>query len=220
MKILRCGALFLAVCLYALPSEANLVQNPAFEANGAVTPGGTITSWTSVAGGAVNPGWGVGDFSVHSGSWAAYAGCFTTGCLDPVNGTIISQALATTSGNTYTLTFWYDSQVQGTTSSSGQNYTDLDVYWDGSLVASFPNEAPGYTQHTLTGLVATSSSTVLQFNGRNDPSYGFLDDVDVQPQETIPLLGGAGRTVLVLGLLALGLAVLRRHERVVAPPRE
>ena len=46
-------------------------------------------------------------------------------------------------------------------------------------VYSITNESShGYVQHTF-DVVATSTSTVIQFAGRNDPSYDYLDDVTV-----------------------------------------
>ena len=198
---LVCGlALFLFGAV--VPARANAVANPGFELGGPVDQGSPILDWPghSAAG---EFGWGVGNADVHSGSAAAVTGCMGAACLDPVNGTLISQSLTTIASDTYALTFWYDPRVQGSGSSSGTNFTELDVCWNGSLVLSLPNKAPGYTQYTVNGLVATGGSTVIQFNGRNDPMLSWLDDVDVElaqsgtPEPSSVMLGILGVTAIV-----------------------
>lgn len=186
----------------AVPSCANLVLNPGFELGGAVSPGQPIVDWNSNSAPGKS-GWGVGNVNPHSGTLAGATVCTGPTCLDPVNGAWISQALTTVASQEYSLTFWFDPRLQGSGLSSGGNYTDLDVYWNGSLVLSLPNEAPGYKQYTISNLIATGPSTVLQFNGQNDPAATWLDDVSVEaatsgaPEPSTLGFGIAGFAALV-----------------------
>jgi len=85
------------------------------------------------------------------------------------------------------------------------------VYWNGTLALSLPNAAPGYTQETLTGLVATGTSTVLQFSGRDDPNLIWLDDVDVEATPTSSVPEPASIAFCALGLA--GVWLRRRCSR-------
>jgi hypothetical protein len=160
---------FLAVLLAGLvlavtPARcANIVLNPGFES-------GSFTPW-------VESGWGVdssGEAVPHSGTYSAYTGCVGSSCLDPFSGAYLYQDLATGSGTIYTLTFWYWPD-QGTPN-------ELDVRWNGNLVLSIVNDLSGhtYSQITVGGLQATSTTTRLQFNGRQDPAWLNIDDVSVE----------------------------------------
>jgi hypothetical protein len=91
------------------------------------------------------------------------------------NGTI-SQTIATTPGQTYTLSFWLESQ------SSGPN--DFSAIWNGQTLLSLSNAAAfGYTEYTYT-VTATSSSTVLEFAARQDPSHWDLDNISLTANGT------------------------------------
>jgi hypothetical protein len=109
----------------------------------------------------------------------------------------LSQTLATAAGQTYTLTFEFMTQGNGTPN-------ELDVLWNGTSVLDLgPGGTLGpissYTLYTVSNLSATSSSSTLTFLGRQDPAYDALDNVDVEPNQTssIPepstwlLVGGA-----------------------------
>ena len=105
-------------------------------------------------------------FAPEDGNFAAYFG--------PVGDTAtISQTIATTPGDNYSLSFYLANPVGGT--------PELLQVTFGNSSFSFTNfgVAFGWQQFTLTTL-ATSDQTPLSFTFRNDPSYWFLDNVNVQ----------------------------------------
>ncbi len=107
-----------------------------------------------------------GGFGPQDGNFAAYFG--------PVGDTAtISQTIATTPGDTYSLSFYLANPVGGT-----PNFFQVTF---GNSSFSFTNfgVAFNWQQFTLT-TVATSDQTPLSFTFRNDPSYWFLDNVTVQ----------------------------------------
>ena len=108
----------------------------------------------------------------------------------------MSQTLATTAGQTYTLTFEFMT-LYGTPN-------ELDVLWNGTSVLDLGpggtlGVVPAYTLYTVSNLSATSSSSTLTFLGRQDLYYDALDNVDVELSGTggVPepstwlLMGGA-----------------------------
>ncbi len=97
-------------------------------------------------------------------------------CTDPVLGDSIKQTLATNPSQLYSLSFAFNA---GPDSGPGAG-TAVNVYWNGALVQSLVNIAPGYHVYTLTGLVPGGSGTVLEFTGRQDPAILYLDAIDVE----------------------------------------
>ena len=91
----------------------------------------------------------------------------------------ISQSFATTPGSFYTLTFFYQVTNLGNPIPANNGF---DVLWNGVSIGGglFPqfDVNPGWITPTF-HLQATSALTTLQFNGRNAPSFDFLDDVSV-----------------------------------------
>ncbi len=138
-----------------------------------------------------------GGFAPEDGNFAAYFG--------PVGDmATISQNIATTPGDSYSLSFYLANPVGGT-----PNYFDVTF---GSSSFSFSNfgVAFGWQQFTLT-TVATSGETPLSFTFRNDPAYWFLDNVSVsQSGGTVPEPG----TIVLFGTGILGIAgIVRRKFR-------
>ncbi len=129
---------------------------------------------------------GVTTFPVHSGIYAA--------CFGPMgsDGGIV-QVLNTVVGQTYDLSFWLYNE--------GGTPNAVIVSWGGTVVfnesdlSSFP-----YTQFNYS-TVATSTTTPLELEFRQDPAYFYLDDVSVTavPEPTtlvnLSLLGGCGLAV-------------------------
>ena len=164
----------------ALPASATLVVNGGFET-------GSFAGWTQSG----NTNWTAVSTVAHTGIYAAHFGPQGTDGF-------ISQVLATTPGQSYTISFWLRNGISGT--------NDFRLSWGGSEIYSFFN-APSfdYTQYSFV-TQATSSSTTLTMGFRNDPNYFYLDDVDVSP---VPIPGA----VWLLGSGIVGLIGLKRRMR-------
>jgi hypothetical protein len=97
----------------------------------------------------------------------------------------LSQVLATTPGQTYTLSFELAHDE-----TDSQN--DFSVEFGGSTVFSLVNApAFGYTLETVS-VTATSSSTTLAFFGREVPAWYDLDDVSVAVDSGLNLVTNPG----------------------------
>src|SRR5262245_51328362 len=103
----------LVVLCAVVPAKADLVQNGRFEMG--------EPPWAF-------HGWVVTTLNPHSGTSAASTGCAGPGCLDRDSGAFIRQELGTTAGQSYDLTFWYDS------GRANDMPAELDVYWGDSQV--------------------------------------------------------------------------------------
>jgi Protein of unknown function (DUF642) len=88
----------------------------------------------------------------------------------------ISQTVATTPGDQYSLSFNLANPVSGT-----PNFFNVTFSNSSFRFTNF-GTAFGWPQFVLT-TVATSNQTQLSFTFRNDPSYWFLDNVNVQQRE-------------------------------------
>ncbi len=104
---------------------------------------------------------------VHSGSYGAQLG--PNGALS-----YLSQNLPTTPGNSYLLSCWLTNPKSGTPN-------QFLVQWNGATIYSQTN-IPAMAWTNLQFLVvATATTTPLQFGFRNDPGYFGFDDVSVTP---------------------------------------
>jgi PEP-CTERM motif len=183
-------ALFLGALALALASPAmadpsvcdavagNLVANCGFEAS-------SVAPWTVVD---LSGGTGVGG-DPNSGASALFMGAIGT------DGTVF-QTLSTEAGQTYNISFWLESD--------GATPNDFSASFGGSFLVLLSNiPAGGYALFNFSA-VASSGSTVLEFNALNDPGYLHLDDVVVTstPEPGSLSLLGVG----ILGLAALKLA--------------
>jgi hypothetical protein len=188
----------LAIALLALGTSVmahagNLVTNGGFE-TGDFT-GWTLTGDTTLTG-VCSVNTCPGGFAPQEGNFAAYFG--------PVGDTAtISQQLATTPGQQYTLSFWLANPVGGT-----PNYFSV-VFGTAQFTLQNFGVAFGWQQFLLTD-TASSSSTTLSFTFRNDPAYWFLDNVVVNAggQGTTPEPG----TLVLFGSGLLGIAGVARRK--------
>ena len=157
------------------PPSTNLVVNGGFET-------GNFTGWTI---GPYEPGQTIITTNSHSGMYAA--------ALSPASALgSLSQTLATTPGQQYTLDLWLANM------SSGPD--DFMIKWNGVAVApEIVNEkAQGYTEYKF-DLVATGAATVLEFDYRQDPTQWRLDDVSVIPgaaTQGLAVIGTTGNNTL------------------------
>ncbi len=177
---------------------------------------------SSVAGNLVaNCGFETGDFTgwTQSGNLEA-TGVATAGFAgyDPNSGTyfadlgpvgsdgFLSQTLATTPGDTYTIS-WY-------LASNGTFTNDFDVEWDGTTLfsqtdipATGPSSPFPYVLQTET--VTAVGSDTLTFSFRDDPSWLALDDISVVA--STPSVPEPGYLGLLSGVLVV-LPFIRKRK--------
>jgi hypothetical protein len=179
-------------------ASANLVVNPGFET-------GNFTGWTQSGNTSFS---GVSGGVAHSGSFEAFFGPLTLGFL--------SQDLATVASATYDLTFW----LRNDQDALPPNFLNhFEASWNGSVISTsvLDNvDAFDYTQFTFTGLLATGSSTALQFGFENDRGFWDFDDVSVTLNTAPSGVPEAFSTLWLALPLAgmLGFSLLRRRVEV------
>jgi hypothetical protein len=100
--------------------------------------------------------------------------------------TDLTQSIATSPGQLYNVSFWLESPG-GTPNDFSASFAGVTFYTV-TNAGAFP-----YTQFSM-DITATSTSSLLDFAARQDPSYWHLDDVDAH---AVPEPG-------TLGLIALG----------------
>jgi hypothetical protein len=175
---LLCGSLFLA--------HADILVNSGFET-------GDFTGWTQ-------SGWFIDTTHPNSGVYDASTGCGGASCTivgDP-NSAYLYQDISTVAGSKYSLLFSYNSGLLATSGS------ELLVLWGSttspslSTVVDFLNTdtSGAYLQYSG-NVVATAATSRLEFLGRQDLDFYYLDDVSLtqiavptpEPESTF-LFGG------------------------------
>lgn len=189
MKALKYTSMLLGILCLSSSGTAhaggNLVMNPGFET-------GDFTDW-SLSGNTQDTL--VTDRNYAAKGAASYAphGGNDYALLGPV-GSIgsMSQTIATTVGQSYTLSWWLGSD--------GDFENEFSASWNGTQVLDQKDmPTQGYVQYSFT-LQATSNATVIQFGYRDDPGYLSLDDVSVTavlnglavPEPSSVILAGIG----------------------------
>jgi hypothetical protein len=109
----------------------------------------------------------------------------------------ISQTLSTLTGQTYILNFWLAND-------GGADANDTNTFtavWNGTTMLSLTNSnAFNYTEFTY-AVLATSPSTVLEFDFHNDADFWRLDTVSATaavPEPSVTWLALAGLPLLAL----------------------
>ncbi len=109
------------------------------------------------------------DTVAESGTYAAAMGSMGA------DGTL-SQTVATTAGQTYTLSFWLRNDGAGT--------NDFNATWNGQTLVSLTNAAQfGYKQYSYT-VTATSAASTLEFSAANVSSQWDLDNISLTANGT------------------------------------
>jgi hypothetical protein len=184
---MKTGTGTMAACLLLMAAPrlcADIVQNGGFET-------GDFSNWT-VTGDTANML--VGTFAPHSGTYAAELGPMTVSSL--------KQTLATEAGQGYNVVYWLYNL--------GSTPNQFSTYWDGTqIAATVLNDDPGfpYTAVRVNNLMASGTSTVLEFKMQNLSAAWFLDDVVVNPT---PEPGSLG---LVAALAAAALFAVKQAGR-------
>ena len=143
-------------------ATANLVVNGGFES-------GDFSGWTLSGNSSGNQIYiAPTDFpgEVHTGSYSA-----GLGSMNRTDG-ILTQNIATTAGQHYTLSFWIESDNNGSTP-----INHFAAEWNGQTlmaVTDAPNS--GYQLYTF-DVVGINGNSVLEFDGYNSPDAWRLDDV-------------------------------------------
>jgi hypothetical protein len=160
-------------CAVACSVNANIVADPGFEASAdGLGPHPFSAAWTDIDPSGFS---GVGGDSglAHTGNNYAFLGA------SPNTGSL-SQALTTTSGALYNLSFFLANDI--TTGPNLGPFTSFTVLWNGVTIFSLPTSGPAfdYTEFTFSNLAATGPSTSLEFVYRHDNDFFRLDDVSVE----------------------------------------
>ena len=151
-------------------ATANLVVNGGFES-------GDFSGWTlsgNSSGNQIYIAPTVFPGEVHTGSYSA-----GLGSMNRTDG-ILTQNIATTAGQHYTLSFWIESDNNGSTP-----INHFAAEWNGQTlmaVTDAPNS--GYQLYTF-DVVGINGNSVLEFDAYNHPDAWRLDDV------TLTAVGGA-----------------------------
>jgi len=186
----------LAISAQAGTASANLVQNGNFAT-------GDLTSWTQTNITADD----LVAVTTTAGNPSTFAGQGAYELVLGTNGVVgtISQAFATTAGQSLTVSFWLaNDDINPNNTNVFQAVLNGQVE---TLAGLNQNLASPYTQYQFT-TTATGASTTLAFNFLNDPSIYHLDNVDVEATPTpIPA------AFWLLGSGLMGLVGVRRRKQ-------
>lgn len=170
-------------------NAAELVTNGGFET-------GDLSGWTHSGGfaGVQCPG---PSFAVNSGNCSYFDGNIGA-------NSVLSQIVATVSGQSYDYSFWLQSD--------GRTPNSFTASLGGVVLASLSNvAAAGYT-HFAGTVVAASSNATLSFGFRNDPGFLFFDDVSlVSGAAAIP--EPASWALMLAGFMGAGAAIRANRRR-------
>jgi hypothetical protein len=182
----------------AAQAATNIVDNPGFEAGGALSP------WTSTTDG----GWLAATFAtgVVPNSGARFAAASDGATCTAANPCDLNQDLATAAGQAYDLSFAYN---PGEGSRFG---SDLQVFWGGALVDDIALGDNAWNSYTLSNLVAASTTTTLTFRAAAPVTPSGVDDVSVA---AVAAGGGvpepAAWALLLTGFATVGVTLRRRR---------
>ena len=157
-------------------THASLVSNGGFETS-------DFTGWTQFGDTSFS---GVDGAMPQAGVFAAYFG-------PPSASGGIFQTLATTSGFHYNVSFWLKNEADPFGSVTPNSF---EFNWDGGAaeVAQVNQPSFGYTEYSVSNLIASSAATDLRFTFFHGPAFWDLDSVSATVPEpgSLALVGLAG----------------------------
>jgi hypothetical protein len=197
--------IFKLSCAAALTSLAitvaaqNIVVDPGFEAS-TDSPNGNafVLPWVATdSSGTVLSDVGGNPSFAHSGTNYANLGTkFPTTASPSTSTGTLSQTLTTVAGGRYNLSFWLANNVALPTNSFQVQFGTTLVFATPLMAPPFPSDG-AYRLFGFSDLLATGTSTLLQFQFQHDQDFWRLDDISVLLPEggaplwlAIPLLGG------------------------------
>ena len=196
----------------AANAATELVVNGSFEDNAIAMPWApvsSVTGWTSSAGG--NSAFGI-QKGTTQGGLSGFNPVAASGTqyleLNTDQLTSVSQAIATTAGGTYALSFAYS----GRPDTPGGANSLMNVYWGSTLLTptALVGNTGGVWQSYSQNLTALGSSTVLRFESIgpvSSPTFGsYLDNVSVMAAVPEP----ETYAMMLLGLGLLGFMARRK----------
>jgi hypothetical protein len=187
LKLSVVAAVAAAAMIFSAPAaQANLVTNGGFET-------GNLSGWSLTN----NLD---GDTTVSSNSFYVHSGEFGLSFGNVGSDAVLSQTLATAIGTTYEIDFWYHNE--------GGTPNQLTLAFGGTSVFNQTNTTTPtiYTEYSVFA-TATSTSTLLSFGLRNDPSFSGLDDISVNVA-AVP--EPSTWAMIILGFLGVGFMAYRR----------
>jgi PKD repeat protein len=177
----------LSIAVTFAPVSSGIVINGGFET-------GDFTGWTLAGNAGLVNGVTNSSFTpsgadyVHAGNYGAVLGEYGFAAT-------LSQALSTSAGQRYVLSFWLENPTNLPTEIFKAN-------WNGSTIFALTNP-PAFTWSNFTFSVAASNAgTTLQFAAETDQNYFGLDDISVVPVFAAPVVGSvkvSGSNLLLTG---------------------
>ncbi|MDQ6939326.1 MAG: hypothetical protein M3119_04125, partial [Verrucomicrobiota bacterium] len=175
------STIFKLSCTAAITSLAisvhaqNLVKDPGFEKS-ADSPNGNPFSadWTLVDPSGNSVAGGNSSFA-HSGNNYAALGTALAPPLAPTTGTL-SQTLTTVAGGRYNLSFWLANDIARPTNTFQVQFGNTLVFATPLMSPPFPGDGV-YRLFGFSDLLATGTSTLLQFQFQHDQDFWRLDDI-------------------------------------------
>ncbi len=193
--ILKFSCAVAITCLAISVRAQNIVNDPGFEKSADSPNGNPFSSdWTLVDPSGNSVAGGNASFA-HSGNNYAALGTALAPPLAPTTGTL-SQTLTTVAGGRYNLSFWLANDVARPTNTFQVMFGSTLVFATPLMSPPFPGDGV-YRLFGFSNLLATGTSTLLQFQFQHDQDFWRLDDISVLLPEggaplwlAIPLLGG------------------------------